>query len=68
MALSRSHLHVKVHQNSLANPHRSPHDPEPLVEAEFLVRSHNRDLFPEGLGNDLEVEWVAVVQREIERM
>lgn len=48
--------------------HRSPHDPEPLVKAEFLVRSHNRDLLAEGLGNDLAVERVAMVPRQIEQM
>jgi len=47
----------------------SPHDSEPLVGSEFLVRSHNRDLFAQGLGNDLAVERVAMVQqRHIEQM
>src|SRR6266576_2642433 len=48
--------------------YRSPHNPEPLVEAEFLVGSHNWDVFAQGLGNDLAVEWVAMVQRQIEQM
>src|SRR2546429_9795990 len=48
--------------------HGSPHNPEPLVKAEFLIRSHNRDLFAQGLGNDLAVERVAMVQRQIEQM
>ena len=75
--LRRPQLHApRVHQNSelptvdFRQPirHRSPHDPEPLVEAEFLVGSHNRDLFAQGLGNDLAVERVAMVQRQIEQM
>jgi len=48
--------------------YRSPHNPEPLVEAEFLVGSHNWDVFAQGLGNDLAVERVAMVQRQIEQM
>jgi hypothetical protein len=43
-----------------------PEDSEFFVQAEFLVASDHRDLFAHGLGDDLAVERVRVVQGKIE--
>ena len=45
-----------------------PEDFEFFVQAEFLVASDHRDLFAHSLGDDLAVERVRVVWREIEKI
>ena len=45
-----------------------PEDFEFFVHAEFLVASDHRDLFAHSLGDDLAVEQVRVVWREIEKI
>jgi hypothetical protein len=49
-------------------PKELPEDFEIFVQAEFLVASDHRDLFAHSLGNDLAVERVRVVWREIEKI
>ena len=49
-------------------PKELPEDFEIFVQAEFLVASDHRDLFAHSLGNDLSVERVRVVWREIEKI
>jgi len=49
-------------------PKELPEDLEIFVQAEFLVASDHRDLFAHGPGNDLAVERVRVVWREIEKI
>ena len=49
-------------------PKELPEDFEILVQAEFLVAGDHRDLFAHRLGNDLAVERVRVVWREIEKI
>jgi hypothetical protein len=49
-------------------PKELPQDFEIFVQAEFLVASDHRDLFAHSLGNDLAVERVRVVWREIEKI
>ncbi|MGC1968961.1 MAG: hypothetical protein WA673_21045, partial [Candidatus Acidiferrales bacterium] len=49
-------------------PKELPEDLEIFVQTEFLVASNHRDLFAHSLGNDLAVERVRVVWREIEKI
>ena len=49
-------------------PEELPEDFEIFVQAESLVASDHRDLFAHSLGNDLAVERVRVVWREIEKI
>ena len=49
-------------------PKQLPEDFEIFVQAEFLVASDHRDLFAQSLGDDLAVERVRVVWREIEKI
>ena len=49
-------------------PKELPEDFEIFVQTEFLVASDHRDLFAHSLGNDLAVERVRVVWREIEKI
>jgi len=44
----------------------SPDDLEPFIEAEFLIRSYNRDPLAQRLSDDLAVERVAVVRGQRE--
>ena len=48
-------------------PKELPEDFEIFVQAEFLVASNHRDLFANSLGNDLAIERVCVVWRELEK-
>jgi hypothetical protein len=49
-------------------PKELPEDFEIFVQAEFLVAGDHRGLFAHSLGNDLAVERVRVVWREIEKI
>jgi hypothetical protein len=59
-AAQKGHIETK--------PTELPEDFEIFVQAEFLVASDHRDLFAHSLGDDLAVERVRVVCREIEKI
>jgi len=44
-----------------------PNNLEALIEIEALIRGHYRNVLSQSLRNDLPVEWIAVVQRQIEQ-
>jgi hypothetical protein len=44
-----------------------PNDLEVLVKVEGFVRCHDWDVFHEGLRDDLAIEWIGMVCREIEQ-
>jgi len=50
------------------HPKDLPEDSEVFVQAEFLVTSDHRDLFAHSLGDDLAIERVLVVPREVEKI
>src|SRR5882672_7377010 len=55
------------HSGKGRNSEQLPKDLETLVQAEFLIASHHRDLFRQRLGDDLTVEGIRVQERQIEK-
>jgi len=53
----------KNHSGKGRKSDKLPKDIETLVQAEFLIASHHRDLFRQSLGDDLTVERVRVQER-----
>src|ERR1700686_2546350 len=47
---------------------KSPYKLQSLVKMEFLIRTHDRNLFRQCLSYDLTIERIAMMQRQIEQM
>jgi hypothetical protein len=67
MTIWRPRISSKNHSGKGRKSDKLPKDLETFVQAEFLIASHHRDLFPQSLCDDLTVEGIRVQQRQIEK-